>query len=246
MNEKRKNWTRDELILAINLYCKTPFGKIHIRNPDIIRLAELLGRTPGSVSYKLANFSSIDPTIDRKGAENVSKLDKAVWAEFFTDWESLISESEQAIQRIQFESDHDAVIKEGKEMEVTTKARTNQHVFRKMILASYEHQCCITGLCIPEVLRASHIVAWADDAKNRLNPMNGLCLSATYDAAFDRHLIALSDDYRIMLSPALKHYHSDDAFKEHFAALEGKQINLPKRFLPSKSLLAQHRSRMGL
>jgi len=62
-----KPWTRDELILAINLYCKTPFGRIHVRNPEIIELAKLLDRTPGFVSYKLANFASIDPSLNRKG-----------------------------------------------------------------------------------------------------------------------------------------------------------------------------------
>ena len=71
---RRKFWTRNELILAINLYCKIPFGKIHTRNPQIIKLAEYLDRTPGSVSYKLANFASIDPSLNRKGASNVSKL----------------------------------------------------------------------------------------------------------------------------------------------------------------------------
>ena len=84
-NIARKPWTREELILAINLYCKTPFGRIHIRNKDIIELARLLNRTPGSVSYKLANFASIDPSLDRKGASNVSKLDKEIWAEFYND-----------------------------------------------------------------------------------------------------------------------------------------------------------------
>jgi len=68
MNE-RKPWSKDELILAINLYCKTPFGKIHIKNPEIIELSNLLGRTPGSVSYKLANFASLDPSLAQKGAE---------------------------------------------------------------------------------------------------------------------------------------------------------------------------------
>jgi putative restriction endonuclease len=39
-------WTREELIIAFNLYCKIPFGKIHNRNPEIIELAKILGRTP--------------------------------------------------------------------------------------------------------------------------------------------------------------------------------------------------------
>ena len=75
------------------------------------------------------------------------------------------------------------------------KVRSNQHVFRKMILNIYNQSCCITGLNIPEVNRASHIIPWSEDQTIRLDPRNGLCLSATYDAAFDKYLISLDDDY---------------------------------------------------
>ncbi len=96
---ERKPWTRDELILAINLYCKTPFGRIHVRNPEIIELARILERTPGSVSYKLANFANIDPSLERKGASHVSKLDVEVWNEFFTNWDDMVFESEKSLPR---------------------------------------------------------------------------------------------------------------------------------------------------
>jgi hypothetical protein len=62
----RRDWTRDELILAFNLYCKTPFGKIHIRNPDVIALATAIGRTPSAVSWKLANFARLDPPLQER------------------------------------------------------------------------------------------------------------------------------------------------------------------------------------
>jgi putative restriction endonuclease len=54
-------WTREELILALNLYLKLPFGKLHSGNPEIIHLAYLLGRTPGSIAMRLNNFASVDP-----------------------------------------------------------------------------------------------------------------------------------------------------------------------------------------
>ena len=97
---KPKPWTRNELILAINLYCKTPFGRIHVRNQDIIALADKLERTPGSVSYKLANFASLDDLLPREGASNVSKLDKAVWNEFFQDWDGMAYESETRVSEL--------------------------------------------------------------------------------------------------------------------------------------------------
>ena len=140
--------------------------------------------------------------------------------------------------------DIDFSTKEGKEVLRETKARVNQGFFRKMLLDTYETQCCVSGLNIPEVLRASHIVAWSDDEENRLNPTNGLCLSATYDAAFDRHLISFDEDYRMIFSPALKEFYSNDAFKTQFLAFEGKQISKPKRFCPDQEFLQKHRDKM--
>lgn len=79
MKKGQSIWTREELLFAINLYCKLPFGKLHSKNPEIIKLANLIGRTPGAVAYKLVNFASLDPSLQRrgiKGASHASKLDK--------------------------------------------------------------------------------------------------------------------------------------------------------------------------
>lgn len=140
--------------------------------------------------------------------------------------------------------DIDFSSEEGKEVLRETKQRVNQGRFRKMILATYEAQCCVSGLNIPEVLRASHIVGWADDDKNRMNPTNGLCLSATYDAAFDRHLISFDEDLRMIFSPVLKEFYSNDAFKMQFVAFEGKPISKPKRFCPDQAFLEKHRAKL--
>ena len=89
MKKGQKLWTRDELILAINLYCKLPFGRLHRSNPEVIHLAELIGRTPSSIAYKLVNFASLDPSLQArgiKGASNSSKLDKIIWDEFYNNW----------------------------------------------------------------------------------------------------------------------------------------------------------------
>lgn len=124
------------------------------------------------------------------------------------------------------------------------EVRLNQIVFRKMILTHYNRCCCLTGLPVPEILRASHISGWAMDIENRMNPANGLCLSATYDAAFDRHLISFDDDYRMILAPSLHEYCTNNAFQEQFKRFEGSKITMPIRFPPSKSLLAKHRETM--
>lgn len=247
MSDKRRNeWSREELILAINLYCKTPFGRIHYHNPEIIELAGLIGRTPGAVSYKLANFASIDPSIDRKGASNVSKLDKQVWNEFFNNWDEMIFESETKMTKLTkgeelLLSPDIFEIKEGKMRESVVKTRVNQSFFRQMVLASYESSCCITGLSIPELLVASHISPWAVDSKNRLNPCNGLCLNALHDRAFDTGLITIDDELRVVVSNRVHRSKSPDGLKEFLFNYAGKNIRLPSRFLPDHQFLSLHR-----
>jgi putative restriction endonuclease len=71
------------------------------------------------------------------------------------------------------------------------KTRVNQSVFREMILTNYSSKCALTGIDIPDLLYASHIMPWSKHEKERLNPENGICLSALYDKAFDKGYISL-------------------------------------------------------
>lgn len=240
----RRNWTREELILAINLYCKTPFGRIHNRNPEIIKLAKLIDRTPSSVSYKLANFASIDPSLQRKGASNVSKLDIDVWNEFFNDWEKLVFESEMLLSKYdnnELATDIEILPLQGYDRESIVKTRINQAFFRKTVLASYNFKCCITGLSITELLVASHIIPWSKDKKNRLNPRNGLCLNALHDKAFDIGLISISEKFRIIVSNRLKESEKSPE-KDLINKYEDQPISLPNRFLPDNNFLLYHRN----
>ncbi|RBW41697.1 hypothetical protein DS885_15895 [Psychromonas sp. B3M02] len=131
---------------------------------------------------------------------------------------------------------------EGRDVVREVNVRTNQNVFRKVILDIYNQSCCITGINIPEVNRASHIVPWAEDKTMRLDPTNGLCLSATYDAAFDNHLISLDDDYRIIISKNIKDYYTSNSVNEYFIKKQGMQIDLPNTFKPNKHFLDIHRN----
>ena len=151
----KRLWTREELIVAINLYCKLPFGKLHKGNPEIILIANLLGRTPSSVAWKLVNFASFDPSLKArgiKGASNASNLDKQIWNEFYNNWESLSYESEKMFAKLQNKSIEQTInipefeLPEGKVREQVIKARVNQSFFRASILAAYNSTCCITGL----------------------------------------------------------------------------------------------------
>jgi putative restriction endonuclease len=202
MKNTQKLWTKEELLLAINLYCKLPFGRLHKGNPEVINLAKLINRTPSSVAYKLVNFASMDPSLQArgiKGAQNVSKLDKSTWIDFFENIDNNAFESESLLVKLKdttFEKilPEDFEKKEGKEKERLVKTRVNQFFFRQTILAAYNNKCCITGIDMPELLIASHIVPWKTDANNRLNPRNGICLNALHDKAFESGLLTITPD----------------------------------------------------
>lgn len=116
-------------------------------------------------------------------------------------------------------------------------------IFRKIVMATYNNRCCITGIETPELLVASHIVPWSRDESNRLNPTNGLCLNSLHDKAFDCGLITVTpQQYKIILSPELKQKKAlSNAFIEtNFFAYENKEIHLPDKFIPSDEFLAYH------
>src|SRR5690606_20251772 len=144
MKAGQKLWTREELILAVNLYCKLPFGRLHRLNPEVIHLADLIGRTPSSMAYKLVNFASLDPSLKAKGikgASNASKLDADIWNEFFENWDILPYESEKllanfkhtTIEKLNHIPEFE-LPKEGKTREQLLKIRVNQSFFRSSIL----------------------------------------------------------------------------------------------------------------
>lgn len=140
--------------------------------------------------------------------------------------------------------DIDVRSREGREKVVEIRQRINQAVFRRWTLANYNQECCVTGINVPQLLRASHISAWASDERNRMNPENGLCLSATYDAAFDRHLISFDDDFRMVLSKCIREYCTKEVCRRYFQSYEGVKIQMPVRYFPDRELLAIHREQL--
>jgi len=254
MPTPRRDWRREELIVAFNLYCKIPFGRIHIRNPQIIALAKMLGRTPSAVSWKLANFARLDPTLKSrgiKGASHGAKSETDIWQEFAGNWEQLAFESERLLAKMTGRKleqvaalAEDELPREGKERERMVRTRVNQQFFRATVLAAYRQRCCITKLAVPELLNASHIVPWSADVMNRVNPRNGLCLNAIHDRAFDRGLLTITNDYRVKLSPALTDALKDSVAKDFFLPYDLKSIELPTHFTPDESFLQYHNEKV--
>ena len=72
----RLAWTRDETLVAFNLYCRTPFGKLHARNPEIIEVAASLGRTPNALAMKCCNLAAFDEALQMREIKGLSKASK--------------------------------------------------------------------------------------------------------------------------------------------------------------------------
>lgn len=239
-------WTREQLILAFELYCRVPFGRITTRNPLIRDLAQLLGRTPASVTRKLGNFGAFDPELAARnvsGLTHGSKLDRAIWDEFHADWNELIVRAHELRCDIAPLKQFDAplVAPSGpSEKIVTVKQRLHQAFFRDAVLSSYNDRCCVTGLPIAECLVAGHIIPWSMDEHRRADPTNGVCMSATFDRLFDCGLVTIEDDLTLRVSARVRKL-TDQAAADLVAARHGQKIIPPARFYPDPACLRWHR-----
>ena len=244
-----QKWSEEETILVFYYYCKIPFGRIHSTNPEIIRIAELLGRTPGSVSFKMGNLGHFDPGLQKRqvsGFKNTSKLDEKVVLEFYENWEELSFKAAKIEEKLTRKNDYDTSSKEssipvGSDAEKVVRQRVNQKFFRDAVLSAYGNRCCISGISIPPLLIASHIKPWAesDPTTERTNPCNGLSLNALHDKAFDRGLITVTPDYVVHVSSKL----ATEIGEEGITWLKScakQKIFLPRRFVPQREFLEYH------
>lgn len=251
MATSRKLWSRNEFVLALNLYYKLPFGKIHTRTKEIQELAKLLNRTASSIAYRLANFAACDPYIinsGRKGMIAGKKQCQPYWDEFANDQERLLFESERILAELQgttVEQKFKAALLDindysGEEKIREVATRVNQYIFREKILSNYEYKCALTGIDIPQLLVASHIIPWSVNKEERLNPANGICLSSLYDSAFDRGLIGFDKNYKVVLSDRLQENYEKPYYSNYFGSIKGLQMALPEEFKPDIHFLEWH------
>lgn len=247
----RKLWTRDELILAFNLYLKIPFGKIHHTAKEVIELSDLMkDRNPNAVSMRLSNFASVDPYHQKRGVVGLkggTKQVQPIWDEFHNNKEELIFESERILAGIQLtsiEKKYENILTgidklEGKTKLREVKTRVNQNVFRQIVLANFNNKCAVTGFNNADFLIASHILPWSKNIENRLNPQNGLLLNSLHDKAFENGYLAIDNNYQILICSELRK--SKDKFvQDYFVPFHKKEMKLPERFLPNIQFLEKH------
>lgn len=246
---KSNRWSREELLVAFRLYCRTPFGKLHQHNPEIRELARLIGRTPSAVGMKACNFASLDPVHRQRNITalgNVSQADRELWESFQAAPEAVAAEAEAAYADL---TGREAPPLDGEidlpagptESTRTVRTRRVQAFFRAAVLASYEYRCALSGLAVPELINASHIIPWNADTQRRADPRNGLALNVLYDRAFDRGLITFDESLRVVVSRKLAVADPPPLHRQALLQLAGTPLRLPYRFSPDPSALSYHR-----
>ncbi len=248
--------TRERFLIALNLYCKLEFGKLHKGNPIIIETAKKMGRSANSLAMKLCNFASLDPVLRARGIRGLpgaTKQDGEIWADFQENISARGEQSEELLHNL-FTSDQtkevDFLEQEAvrlapptgpTQQETTVMARRGQQFFRQAVLRAYGVRCCVSGINVPRLLVANHIKPWAKFPEVRVNPRNGLCLSALHDAAFDEGLITFDKDLRLVLSERLKGYFPQPALEQSFVPFEGKPISPQKLVESDAEFMTYHR-----
>jgi putative restriction endonuclease len=250
-------WTREHLLIALNLYCKLPFGSFDRDNAVVKEVAAKMGRTSNSLAMKLCNLASLDPVQRARGIKGLvgaSRQDRLMWDEFQGNLPVLGAESEQLLHDLFTKDETKEVdfLQRDKprlvapsgptEKQATVKIRRGQQFFRQAVLNAYDIRCCISGINVPRLLVASHIKPWGKFPNDRLNPRNGLCLSTLHDAAFDAGLITLDDKLSVVLSKQLRRFFPQPALEQNFVPFDGKPIRLPEKLAePDAEFIRFHR-----
>lgn len=246
-------WTRDEMILVLNLYLKLPFGKMYSRNPDVIHLANMIGRTPNAVALRLVNYASCDPILQKRGISGMAHGGKKcieLWKEFSNDRERILFESERILAQSEgttIEKKYENIIRDipndivGETKVRQVKTRVNQNIFRQIVLANYDGKCALTGIDLTELLVASHIIPWAENEQERLNPENGICLSSLYDKAFDSGLISFTNEHTVIFSFRLKENVGKDYYTKYFEPIKNATLIPPVKYHINPQFLEWHR-----
>ncbi len=243
------DWTWEETLMAFALY-KIVGHSPRKKDPDIIALANALGRTVDAVCYKIGNISANDKNVvdlGLSGWKNGSKYDRLVWEKYEELGDELLSDSLNLLTKTtKGHSPSGRLVeyglidfREGSETAVVTKKRINQDYFRRNLLKNYSKRCCMTNLGIESMLVASHIKPWSksDPKTERLAANNGLLLNAFHDRAFDKGLITIDANHIVRVSRKVKR---NDETEQCLWAFNGKPIRLPEIHAPAKEFIEYH------
>jgi len=121
-----------------------------------------------------------------------------------------------------------------------SKVRRGQAQFATKVKTAYGYKCGMCGIEEAEFLVASHIIPWAKNKEQRLNPRNGICLCVFHDRAFERGYLLIDKNYQISINPKLS---SDSLLYKELAKLNGLTLLIQdKALLPDTEYLDSHRA----
>ncbi len=250
MTTRGRPWSRDERLVVLSFYLRTPFSAIDQRHPEVIAIAMKLGRTASSIAMRALNFASLDPDLRASGrtglAGGVSRAERELWEEMEQDRDAFAADSQSVAERLGLQAATDL---EGFSMPPdvpseqlgTVKLRRLQRFFRQAVLAAYGETCAISKLAVPDLLNTSHIIPWSESVTRRADPRNGIALNALYDRAFDRGLISFDEQLKVLVSPRLKRADVTEFHRLALTEIEGRRAQRPSRFPPDPVALEYHR-----
>ena len=209
---------------------------------------------------KCCNFASLDPAERARGIRGLSgasQRDAEIFERLAHDIEALDFARIDAARRLRTPLigseaalsapglDEDAILQQvaaapgrGDWELRAQRSRRYQALFRKIVLVSYESKCAVCHLRVAELLDAAHIVPWSAMPTGRLDPANGLSLCALHHRAYDRGLMTVDNEYRIVVAQTSKYPRPADpcgGLQPHTGAL-----SLPQGF-SYVPMLASHR-----
>ncbi|MFB1487689.1 MULTISPECIES: HNH endonuclease [unclassified Thiocapsa] len=123
---------------------------------------------------------------------------------------------------------------------VEAKVRLHQGEFRELVLGAYDRRCAISGLPIAGLLEAAQIIPDRDD-RGRPEVPNGLCLSSLHHGAYDRNLLGVDPDGRVVVAPAVLKQRDGPTLEQAIKGYHGQRIRLPRHEedRPNRDYLAE-------
>lgn len=239
----KRNWTREEAIIALYVYAQIPLRECSKKHPLVVEYAKILGRTPDSLNMKIANFARLDPCLKAQkisGLRNGAKIDEEVWRESRADPDKFEAECKRLVA--EYTAQSVAACENGGSI----PRERDISFFRRAVLCAYDHKCCISGVCGGNDDALLDVARIEESVPNRnADPCNGLCLNVFFRRAYDAMLVAVDFNMKIAVSPNLIHMVRETEFQDYLAGLNGREISRPERFSPDESLLAKHFSRFS-
>jgi hypothetical protein len=246
----RGEWTREDTVLALALYKAT--GPSHDKeDPEVREVARLTGKSPSSIVLKLGNFKWVESG-GKAGLSHATRLDEKIWREFLRREEVLHADAEKIRERTysksrrveedQIQEDEDLLLKRRVfRTEGVSKARTRlqTEALRRIVLRDYDETCAFCDMNLPQLLEVAHIRGWDEDAENRLNPSNALCLCLLHHGAFDSKLLTVLPDGDILLSKNVATNHRATV-EMMLKAIDRKTMRKPHKFAPNPEFLKYH------